>query len=276
MQSLPIYLYINTTDITLDLDSTTSGVNRIMYQRELEIQKGIKNVVRIQFKNSDQKRVPVSSTSTFVFSMFDILEQRLLIEKKLDILDDGTLTTRGLAELTFTESDTLDLQESSYKFSVKQMSSDGTYVPTYSNTYYGISGVIKIKGDAFAKLVPSQEIVSFNRRSNSEIMKFEHVSGSVYAYPEFNSNSALHTMALYMTNFKGTVYVQGTLSNSASSHYSTIESRLYTGFTGIDYVNFNGVYSYVRVYYVPATAPAESMNDNPNYFGSFDKVLYRS
>ena len=79
-----------------------------------------------------------------------------------------------------------------------------------------------------------------------------------------------------MTNFKGTVYVQGTLSNSASSHYSTIESRLYTGFTGIDYVNFNGVYSYVRVYYVPATAPAESMNDNPNYFGSFDKVLYRS
>jgi hypothetical protein len=247
-----------------------------MYQRTLEIQKGIKNVVRIQFKNSDQKRVPISNTSTFVFSMFDALEQRLLIEKKLDVIDDGSLALRGVAELTLTASDTMDLGESAFRFTVKHQDTDGTYLPTYSNTYYGVAGTIYLKSDSYPKLQPSQEIVSFNRSLNSNTMKFEHISGGVYAYPEYNSNTALHTMAIYLTNFKGTVYVQGTLNNSSTGDYSTITTLNYYGFNGIDYINFNGVYSYVRVYYVPATAPAESANDNPSFFGSLDKILYRS
>ena len=83
MQNLPIYLYPNTLDVILDLDATTRGVNQIMYQRDLTIQKGIKNQIRIQFKNSDQKRVSVATTQTFVFSMFDAINQRLLIEKEI-------------------------------------------------------------------------------------------------------------------------------------------------------------------------------------------------
>ena len=97
----------------------------------------------------------------------------------------------------------------------------------------------------------------------------------MYAYPEFNGNQALHTMAIYLTNFKGTVYIQGTLANIPGFNYSTIDTKVYNGFDGIDYLNFNGIYTYVRVYYVPATAPGESTNDNPAYYGSLDKILYR-
>ena len=80
-----------------------------------------------------------------------------------------------------------------------------------------------------------------------------------------------------MTNFKGTVYTQATLSNSPSSfnRYFTINSKHYNGFTGVDYVNFNGVFSYVRFMYVPDTAPVDSTNNNPDFYGSFDKLLYR-
>jgi hypothetical protein len=277
MQSLPIYLYHNTTDVILDLDPTTLGVNQVMYQHDLKIQKGVKNTVRIQFKNSDQKRIPISNTSTFVFTMFDTLDQRLLIEKKLDVLDDGTtLALRGLAELTLTESDTLDLDTSSYQFTVKyQDPVDRTYQHAYADTYYGVKGTIHLLQDAYPKLIPSQEIVSFNNHLNTTSMKYEHRSGGVYAYPEYNGNTALHTMALYMTRFKGTVYIQATLDNSPTGNYSLVQTLTYNGFTGIDYVNFNGVYSYVKAYYVPATAPAESGNDNPAYYGSFDKILYR-
>jgi len=68
------------------------------------------------------------------------------------------------------------------------------------------------------------------------------------------------------------------LDNTPASfgNYVTISTKTYNGFTGIDYLNFNGIFSYVRIMYVPATAPAESNNDNPSFFGSFDKVLYRS
>lgn len=277
MQNLPIYLYDNNLDVILDLDPTVRGVNQVMYQHDLKIQKGIKNKVRIQFKNSDQKRVSISTTQTFVFSMFDAFSQRLVLEKQLEVIQTNT-STRGLALLTLTESDTMDLTKSSYQFSVKyQDPDDGTYLPTYANTYYGVAGTVHLAEDINPVLQPSQESVSFNKTYNSATQLYEHKGGNMYAYPEYNSNSALHTMAMYMTGFRGTVYVQGTLYNSPQSfnRYVTISTRTYDGFTGIDYVNFNGVFSYVRIMYVPSTAPAESGNDNPTYYGSFDKSLYR-
>jgi hypothetical protein len=277
MQILPIYLYPNTLDVILDLDPTVRGANQVMYQHDLKIQKGIKNQVRIQFKNSDQKKVSISNTQTFVFSMFDAVNQRLLIEKPLEVLEEST-GTKGIALLTLTESDTIDIPKSSYRFSVKLLESDGSYLPTYADTYYGVTGVVKLEEDAYPVLQPSQEITAFQIFYNDSIRKYEHKSGNIYANPAFNSNSGLHTAAVYMTAYRGTVYIQGTLSNSpaAADRYVTIESKTYTGFTGIDVFNFNGVFSYIRIMHVPGTAPAESQNDNPDYFGSLDKVLYRS
>jgi hypothetical protein len=277
MQILPVYLYANKLDIILDLDATVRGVNQIMYQRDLKIQKGIKNQVRIQFKNSDQKRVSISNTQTFVFSMFDVVNQRLLIEKELEVLDETT-STKGMALLTLNESDTLDLDRSSYQYSVKLMDTDGSYTPAYSNTYYGMAGTLHLSNDVYPILQDSNSVDSFNITYNDDIQLYEHKSGNIYANPEYNGNSALHTVAMYMTGYKGTVYIQGTLDNSpgSSGNYSTIATRTYTGFTGIDPVNFNGVYTYIRIVHVPSTAPAESNNDNPNFFGSFDKALYRS
>ena len=282
MQNLPIYLYPNSLDVILDLDATTKGVNQVMYQRDLKIQKGIKNKVRIQFKNSDQKRIPISNTGTYVFSMFDATSQRLLIQKNLTVLDDGSaLALRGLAELTLTENDTLDLDVSDYKFGVKYLdSSDNTYLPAYSNTYYGVSGTLHLLQDVYPVLQPSQEVTEFQLTyidGNGGQGYYQFQSGNVYASPEFNGNTALHTVAMYMTNFKGTVYVQGTLYNSpaAFGRYVTVATREYDGFSGIDYLNFNGIFSYVRFIFKPAKKPTDSNNNNPDFFGSFDKVLYR-
>lgn len=278
MQSLPVYLYSNTLNVILDLDPTVRGVNRVMYQRDLKIQKGIKNKIRIQFKNSDQKRIPIDQNDVYVFSLFDATSQRLLLEKQLTVIDDGTtLATRGLAELVLTENDTLDLDVSNYQFSVKYKDTDGTYLPAYSNTYYGVPGFLTIAQDVYPVLQPSQEITTFERIYDDSIRKYVHRSGNIYAYPEYNSNSALHTAAVYMTNFKGKLTIEGTLYNSPSSfdRYVTIATETYDGFTGIDYFNFNGIFSYVRFTFTPATAPGGFNNDNPAYYGSFDKVLYR-
>jgi len=348
MLSLPIYLYPNTIDVILDLDPTTRGVNNVMYQRDLVIQKGVKNKVRIQFKNSDQKLLQISNTGTYVFTMFDAVNQRQLLEKTLIIVDDsfttttnqdqptagntltfntttniavgqsitgygitpnsvvigwssgtvtlnqattypvtssttltlGTLNKRGIGELVLTESDTINLDVSEYQYSVKYADPVwGGYVPAYSNTYYGISGTLTLKEDLRPKLQPSQEVDNFLRLIPYNGTLYSWYSGNLYAYPEFNgNNAALQTVAIYMTNFKGTVTIQGTLSNQPDSTgwYSTITTLTYDGFTGVDYFNFNGIYSYVRVFYTPATKPGDPTNDNPSYYGSLDKILYRS
>jgi len=280
MQNLPIYLYSNTLDVILDLDETVKGVNQVMYQRDLKIQKGIKNEIRIQFKNSDQKRIPIDNSKIFVFTMFDAATQRLVLQKTLTVLDDSsTFNTRGLGLLSIVESDTMDLDKSAYTYSVTYIDPvDKSSLPAYTNTYYGISGTVYLNNDVYPVLQPSQEIVSFLKNYNAATQLYEHKSGNIYCYPEYSSNTALHTAAIYMTRFKGTVYIQGTLDNTPNSfgRYATITTREYNGFNGIDYVNFNGMFTYIRIMYVPKTAPAESNNDNHSFFGSLDKVLYRS
>lgn len=278
MQILPIYLYANKLDVTLDLYATIRGVNQVMYQRDLTVQKGIKNQIRIQFKNSDQKRISISTSTIFVFSMFDAINQRLIVEKDLEVLPETT-STKGMALLTLNESDTLDLDKSSYTYSVKQQDTDGTYTPAYANTYYGMNGTLHISTDIYPVLQDSTTVTSFNPTFNSSTGLYEHKSGNIHANPAFNGNTALHTVAFYMTAYKGTVNIQAALDNNPTGDHSyyTIVSKAYNGKSGVDYVNFDGVFTYIRIVHIPAAGPPpNTSNDTPGFFGSFDKVLYRS
>lgn len=276
MQNLPIYLYPNTLEVILDLDATIRGVNQVMYQRDLKIQKGVKNQIRIQFKNSDQKRIHIDNSQTFVFSMFDALNQRLLIEKELEILETSD-ASKGMALLTLTENDTLDLETSSYQYSIRIRDTDGSYTPAYTNTYYGQSGTLQLLNEVFPILKDSTVIKDFLKTYNSDTFLYEYASGNIYSSPEFNGNNALHTVAIYLSRYKGTLRVEGTLDNSpgAIGNYGLIEQRTYDGTSGIDYFNFTGVYSYIKITYIPAKGPVDVNNDNSAFFGSVDKVLYR-
>lgn len=296
MQKCPIYLYTNSITLLLDLDQNTRTHNR-MYQHELKIQKGLRNRVQLQFKNSDQKLVNVS-TATFVFSMFDENNQRVIVSKNLEILDQGTTSTRGLAQLTLNETDTLDLDTGYYKFSVSRYTSDGSYEPTYSNTYYGVSGTMELRQDTYATLQPSTEVTAATFEAgvvyNADMaaQRYEFYSGQLQAHPEFNNGQALHTMAFYLNNFKGTIKIQATQENSPGQfgNYVTLTTLTYpTKTTGVVYQNFQGVWSYVRVIHYPDNDP---VYDNRNFIspggignptpgisfypnGRIDKLLYR-
>jgi hypothetical protein len=81
-----------------------------------------------------------------------------------------------------------------------------------------------------------------------------------------------------MTKFKGRVLVEGTLENSPGtySYFATLGTKTYFNYTGVGYVNFNGLFSYIRVRYIPDTNPTTGQNDDTTYAGTFDKVQYRS
>lgn len=278
MQKVPVFIYNNTVEILLDLDHN-QRVNNIMYQRNISIQRGLKNKIQLQFKNSDQKLINISS-STFLFSMFDDTDQRLLIEKPVEILDDGTTRSlRGLGQVTFAENDTLNLESVYYKFAIKALDNTGSFIPTYASTYYSVGGILKLEHDATPALVPSEEVVHFQRVYNPDqyALRYEWYSGNLNAHPEFKSNPALHTCAFYMTKFRGTVKIEGTLENDPGTfaNYATISTNTYNSFTGIDYVNFYGLFSKIRVHYIPSVNPANNQNNDTSYTGTFDKLLYK-
>jgi hypothetical protein len=202
----------------------------------------------------------------------------MIIEKTLEVLEE-TATVKGMALLTLNESDTLDLDKSSYTYSVKLLDSNGgTYTPAYANTYYGMNGTLHLANDAFPILKDSTTITTFNPTFNASSSKYEYKSGNIYSYPEYNGNTALHTLAIYMTAYKGQVLIQVSLDNAATddTSYDTINEITYDGYTGVDYINFNGVYTFIRIVYIPAKGPGDISNNNHTFFGSLDKVLYRS
>jgi hypothetical protein len=253
-----------------------------MYQRDLTLQKGVKNTIQVQFKNSDQKLLNVSS-STFVMTLFDTVNQRNLIQKNVIIIDDGiTPTLRGLGKVVFTESDLEACESTYYQIGFKVLDGDGSYAPAYANTYYGMAGTIQVKHDLYPTLVPSQEVknnafdVFYNRDIGAQ--QYEYYSGNLDASPQFKSNTALHTVAVYMTNYIGRVLIEGTLQNDPATfgNYALISDKSYSGYAGIDYTNFNGVFSKVRIRYIPSKNPVTGQNNDTAYAGTIDRVLYRS
>lgn len=274
---LPFYLYPNTFAVILDLDHN-NRINQVMYQRTLKLQKGIKNKIQLQFKNSDQKFLNVSS-STFVFMIYDTVNQRALIEKPVSIIDDGaTLALKGLGEVVFTESEMDRCENSYYRVGIKALDTDGSYLPAYVNTYYDVSGTVEVRNDLYPLLVPSQEVIEFQTFYNAPLQQYEYYSGNLASQPQFRNDQSLHTMAVYMTNYKGQVLIEGTLESSPTSfgHYAVISIKEYDDFTGIDYTNFNGVFSKVRVRYIPEENPGSGQNNDTAYAGTVDRILYRS
>lgn len=280
MQKLPVYLYTNLFEVVLDLDNN-KGIHQTMYQRPLQIQKGIKTPVQIQFKNSDQKLLNISS-STFVMQITDPVDNRTLLSKTVDILDDGTTySLKGLAKVTFTEAETFDLDVKSYNFSFLKLDTDGSYIPAYSDVYYGVSGILEIKSDIYPAANPSKTVTVFQRYFNTDADKlyWEYFSGNIDADPELQTGPALHTVAVYMTDYKGSVYVEASMDNSPSTfgNYTVVASGHYnTPTTDVKYFNFNGVWSHVRIRHVPKKDPVTNQNDDPALTGTVDKILYRS
>ena len=131
MNKLPVYLYPNLFEVILDLDDN-NRINQVMYQRDLKLQKGLKNTVQLQFKNSDQKLIDIRSKQ-FVFVLFDTINQRNLIEKDVRILDTSTTATtallKGLGEVVFTESELQACESVYYKGVIKALDEDGSYIP---------------------------------------------------------------------------------------------------------------------------------------------------
>lgn len=370
MQKLPVYLYPNLLSIQLDLENNVRGNNNTMYQRELKIQRGLKNKVQLQFKNSDQKNIRINANSilastattatadivvsdvtgiqvgmwanndlisegtyvsaingntitldnvdpaydpftdtfnspiiedissgtsvtfnhNFVFSMFDAEQQRMVLQKTLTVIDDGVSTsTKGLALLELTENDTRELKTSYYTFGVTLTDNDGTNIPAYSNTYYGINGTVRLTHDLWPTLKANQEVAAFQRYSNDITALYEFYSGNLRAYPELTQTT---TVALYLNNFTGTVKIQASLDNGPTTfgNYVTLETKTYTGFTGVDYSNAVGSWTDVRVVWIP---DASDLPNNYNYYspqmpgnptpgsdywpnGKIDKIIYRS
>jgi hypothetical protein len=243
MQLVPRYLVNNTTTVIADMTGFITEY-RPVYSKQLQVYKGIDNVLDFRLLNADQKPVDITSY-TPKFVAFDE-NNNMVLEKDATILDDGSTVTRGKFNVTITENELLNIKQQYLSYNIYLVETDGDKVLTYSQPNFGNDAVIYVNARVFPGPLASYVVTEFQKES-AEIPIW--YSETINAQPAINGNEALHTAAVYATAYEGTVVVQATLDNQVSdgTSWADIATVFFDGGELIPQpINFNGVFSHLR------------------------------
>ena len=242
MQTLR-YLVSNRTEVLANEAGHVTEY-RPVYSRNLQVYKGIDNVLEFKLINPDQKQLDVDRY-TPKFVAFDE-NKNMVIERDGVNLQEGdstAYTKKGLFSVTVTENDLLNVKDQYLSYNIYLVDYDDTKVLTYSNEWFDSAGVIRVSSSAFPGPLESKVIDTFVLDNDV------WYSETIEAQPGINGNEALHTAAVYSDSYTGDVVVQGTLENqvTGTTNWADVSTTTLTGSeTEPTPINFNGVFTYIR------------------------------
>jgi hypothetical protein len=276
MQKISSYLYSNRVQLLADvvaLDAAYPVEWKIVYQRPVKIYKGVDNVITLDVKNADQKRINIFGKTIRVVVM-DQTEKEINTYTAT-VLDDGSTVDAltGVATVTISESDLVNLEPQFLKFSVYMVNSDTTKTLLYGDSKYGSHGTIELLGGVIPKSRPVQTYDDFQQSTNYQGLTFADRIITYYSsaipvkFYEGEATTSV-TVEVSLTNFVGTVSVEATKSpvmgNEAFLSPAFVVSRIY------DEANMSSDteiatfvidvtdYTYIRVKYVNSAGSVDS------------------
>ena len=244
MQLTPRYLVSNSTTLLLN-ESGFITEYRPVYNRQLQVYKGINNALDFRLLNADQKAVDIT-TYTPKFVAFDENNQ-MILEKDGTVLDDGSSLTRGKFSITISENDLLNVKQQYLHYNIYMQETDGDKILTYSHSNFDNDATIFVNARTFPGPLASYSVTNFLPEG---INAQAWYSESIDAQPAINGNEALHTAAVYTASYSGDVVVQATLDNQVteSTQWADVATLTFTGSeTAPVPANFNGVFSHIRI-----------------------------
>ena len=264
MQKISSYLYSNRVVVNLDLASSPLEW-RIVYQKKLKIYKGFENVVELDIKNSDQKRIDVSNL-TLQCVVMDALGQEIYTA---DVTHNDT---PGLATFIIPAT-ALELVSPQFlRYTVYILNDDDTKSPIYGDTQFGITGMIDYIGDALPQLLLPKVLSNFTYLHDTATSVQTFYSDSVEINPPNDITATpVLTLEFLALGLAAEVKVQMTKDPvvSTATVWTTLETFTITTSTSTlsktydSGDGFNKEAGWLRVTYVRAT----------NNTGKFDKIL---
>jgi hypothetical protein len=233
-----------------------------MYQRNVNIYKGVDNIIRFTFKNSDQHLINVTGWD-IQFNMFSDEEGALVISTPVTAIDANA----GVVTATILNTDLVSLDNRYYSYSLTITDpTTGIEQVVYSDDNFGARGRILLREGPYPKFNPSINL-SLPTDSNSNITTSE-----VIADLPTRQLSTQHTAQFYFQTFSGNIDIQSTLdaippngntSANTSISWSTISSLQFNNQNDTTYYNWNGIFSACRFIITPVT-------------GNVTQILYRA
>jgi hypothetical protein len=267
MQKISSYLYPNRINVVADLALFPTRWN-IVYQNRVKIYQGVDNVLTIDVKNSDQKRIDISE-----------MDLRMIVTDTVGkLVTDVEVTpgqTQGLATAVISSSDLEFVSKQFLNFSIYRINEDDTKTVLYADTQFGAKGNMELMGTILAVETPVRQITRFNLLTKDQRSPFIPVyySDAVeIRQPNFLTDPLDDSIVLdfEFDQLDGEVTVQFTQDEviSSSIDWTTIETFSVTSSTSSlskTYSNptYNREWVWARVYYTTNTT------------GSIDKVLVR-
>jgi hypothetical protein len=218
-----------------------------VYQRNINVYRGISNTLEFRLKNADQKPVAVDDY-TIHFAAFDEDHRQVLRyssnNQRSDIVK---LAPTGLFSVTIPGNDLLNINQQYLSYTIVLEDNSGHQSITYTDEWFGAVGTLYVSSEAFpgpaaAKVIefPLQSI-GFDGEWSTDVVDAE---------PSINGNEALHTAAVYSNGYTGTIEVQATLDNQILGEQNTWTTVGTLTFDGEETqpkpINIKGVFSYIR------------------------------
>lgn len=270
MQKISSYLYPNRISFVSNLASSPLEW-RIVYQRKVKIYKGLDNVIELDIKNSEQKRIDITSYN-MKFVIMDQLDQEIY---QADV--DVNTGSKGLATVTIPASPLQYLTPQFLKYSVYYITDAGAKMPIYGDTQFGVTGTIELLGGAMPESLPAQVIDTFTFLENDAdpdnvVTEYFSEGAEINTPNDFSSDHAI-TVDFYPEGLSASVVVQVT-------DFTVISST--TEWTDLETFDVEPTDTLIRKVY----ASAENYSNNLSWIrikytpteentGKFDKVLVR-
>lgn len=229
----------------------------MFYQRPLIIYKGVDNLIQIDLRNQDQKKV--TSTDTLVITVLDPRTQLRVFSS------DFTRNANGTYETVITDVDLLDTTSGNYKFTLvlenRQISAEGYTVLSsrvcYSDSQFDAHGTLEIRDNVQGEFLDSFEMKKFKKVSPSsvgEIGSDRFESSIIDTGSITGPTKNFHTFQIYSNQYTGSIDFQASQdADPRPSDWVTLKSVTAVNQDSF-YVNLEGIYKWLRVVHIPNSA----------------------
>ncbi len=155
MQEIISYYYQQTAVAVFAAgDQSIVQRNRIVYARELEINKGVENRLRIRVMNNEQKPVNLVGREIQFLVIDDYVRDNprtvLTLTVVNSLTNPQTDATRGICPVTISRFDTTGLTRNQYRWALKIRNiGDQQWQAAYVDDNWGTSGQLRVNSGSF-------------------------------------------------------------------------------------------------------------------------------
>lgn len=223
-------------------------------QKIVKVFQGQESSLRFSVYNGMNRILNIANT-TFVFKIWDPLDNRLLVTKTVAVTDPEVVAVE------FGSNELLDYEAGDYVYTGTIITGENETIQLFVDTHTEHRGTLRLVANASNSFVASETLDSFN------LLDGAYYTSAINNVDQLRQHLKLHTVMYYPNAYTGTITVQATLQNSGTTTGPTdwydIDTVPLTASSTPGYLNFTGKYSQIRFKHVATS-------------GTLTKITYRS